>query len=160
MMNCFLLMTKTTLFATMPITFCKIIFGKNYLPLQKPHEHFNLRRDLSFPNMLPTKIGPGRARGYSSFSKKQTKIGPEFISSAYMDFMVKTPLEVNLHWNVSGIWFRLIDINLLTKWIHLVHFHQLKLYGIECLKGWPQYWLPMDPLMVGDDQSASFWEDT
>ena len=35
---------KITLFAILTITLSKVIFGKKYLPLQKPHENFDLAR--------------------------------------------------------------------------------------------------------------------
>lgn len=54
-MSYLFLITKTTFFATMPITLRKVMFGKNYLPLQKAHENFDLGRSLSSPNMFSAK---------------------------------------------------------------------------------------------------------
>ena len=72
---------KNNIFAAMPVTLSKVIFGKNYIPPQNPHKNFDLARNLCFQICF---LG---------------KIGPESMRSAYIDFIVKTPLVVNLHSN-------------------------------------------------------------
>ena len=42
MLNFFILITKTTLLTSIPVSFSQIIFGEDHLPLDKPHKNLNL----------------------------------------------------------------------------------------------------------------------